>query len=245
MKPQIIVPDTGYHNQDLTATISRLKEDGSYADLSCVVLIPAFGTVPTKVLASWWNSYFPPNQVVHKIFAVGFEVGEAFSRSIEMILEHPVFSKCRFIATLEHDNVLAPDTFVKLLSAAHQNPEYSVISGLYATKGPGGVFQCWGDPKDPVLNYRPQLPRLDGGLLEVCGTGMGAAVWRMDMFRDERLRKPWFVTTNGTQGMGVQTQDLYFASDARRYGYRFAVHCGAPVGHHDHDGRFGVEDFTW
>lgn len=245
MKPQIIVPDTGHHNADLTATLNRLKDEGAYADMSAVLMIPALGTVPTKVVASWWNSYFPPNQQVHKLFAVGMEVGEAFSQTIEYILKDPVLSKCKYLITVEHDNIGPPDGFVKLLQAMHNHQEYACIGGLYFTKGYGGQPQIWGDPKDPILNFRPQMPDPNGGLVECCGTGMGYNAWRLDMFRDERLRKPWFKTTNGTDGQGLQTQDLYFWGDARKHGYRCAIHCGVKVGHHDHEGKFGPADFTW
>lgn len=245
MKPQIIIPDLGHHNKDLTETLSRLQNDGSYSDMSCVVLIPAFGTVPTKVLASWWNSYFPPNQQVHKLFAVGMEVGEAFSQSIEHILNDPVLGKCKYLITVEHDNIGPPDGFVKLLKYMHNHPEYACIGGLYFTKGYGGCPQIWGDPKDPILNFRPQLPDPNGGLVECCGTGMGYNAWRMDMFRDERLRKPWFKTLTGSEGQGCGTQDLYFWGDARKHGYRCAIACDVKVGHYDLEGKFGIPDFSW
>lgn len=244
MKPQIIVPDYGRHNEDLTKSISRVEDSGAYADLSCVLLIPAFGTVPTKVVASWWNSYFPPNQAVHKIFAVGMEVGEAFSQTIEMILDNPQLAKAKYLITVEHDNIGPPDGFVKLLQTIHNNPQYAAVGGLYWTKGEGGVPQIWGDPKDPILNYRPQPPDPNGGLIECNGTGMGYNVWRLDMFRDARLRKPWFKTT-ASQTEGCQTQDLYFWSDAKKHGYRCAIDCSVRVGHYDYEGKFGTPDFTW
>lgn len=245
MNPQIIVPDTGYHNKDITAAINRLEAEGAYADLSSVLLIPAFGAVPTKVVSSWWNSYFPPNQQVYKVFAVGMEVGEAFTRAIEHILKDPTLGKCKYLLTVEHDNIGPPDGFVKLLAQMHRHPEYAAIGGLYWTKGFGGVPQIWGDPKDQALNYRPQRPDASGGLVECNGTGMGYNAWRLDMFRDDRLRKPWFKTTNGSEGVGCQTQDLYFWSDAKKHGYRCAIDCNIKVGHYDHEGKFGIEDFTW
>jgi hypothetical protein len=61
---------------------------------------------------------------------------------------------------------------------------------------------------------------------------MGFNLWRTSMFRDERLRKPWFKTLAGKEGVG--TQDLYFWGDARKYGYRAAIDCGVLVGHYDH-----------
>jgi hypothetical protein len=81
-----------------------------------------------------------------------------------------------------------------------------------------------------VLNFRPQVPR-PGELQECCGTGMGFNLWRLSMFKDERLRKPWFKTIAGTDGVG--TQDLYFWADARKHGYRCAIDNTVLVGHYD------------
>jgi hypothetical protein len=51
------------------------------------------------------------------------------------------------------------------------------------------------------------------------------------MFKDARLKKPWFRTLAGKDGYG--TQDLVFWQDARKYGYRCAVDCSCLVGHLD------------
>lgn len=244
MKPQIIGPESGLHNSDLAASRERILREGFYKDQSCVLIIPAFGTVPTKVVSSWWNSIFPPNQRVYKLFAVGMEVGEAFTSTIEHVLSDPTLSSCKYIITTEHDNIGPADGFVKLLSHMENNPQYSAISGLYWTKGPGGTPQIWGDPKDPIVNYRPQLPDPNGGLVETCGMGMGYCVFRMSMFKDTRLRRPWFKSTASITE-GGQTQDLYFWGDARKYGHRCAVACDILVGHYDHEGTFGIKDFVW
>ena len=58
------------------------------------------------------------------------------------------------------------------------------------------------------------------------------------MFKDERLRKPWFKTTADNSGVG--TQDLYFWTDAKKNGYRCAVDCSVTVGHYDVE-----NDITW
>lgn len=119
---------------------------------------------------------------------------------------------------------------LRLLEQMEAHPEYDCIGGLYFTKGEGGQAQIWGDPKDPVLNFRPQLPDPNGGLVECCGTGMGFNMWRMKMFKDKKLRKPWFVTQKKD---GISTQDLYFWGDARKYGYRCAIDCSVRTGHYD------------
>lgn len=231
-EPQIISSyDGGQHNADLNQTVSRLTKECAYKDLSCIQIVPAFGSIPTKVVASWLNMYTPPNQKFVRLFAVGMEVGEAYSACIENILAHPDLSKFKYILTMEHDNVPPPDGIVRLLQEMDKHPEYAGIGGLYFTKFHGGVAQIWGDPKDPVLNFRPQIP-IPNTLQECCGTGMGFNAFRLDMFKDPALRKPWFKTT-ASQTEGVMTQDLHFASDARKHGYRFAIRTDIRVGHFD------------
>lgn len=231
MQPQIVGLDTGRHNADLDATIKRLVYDGAYKDLSTIVIIPALGSVPTKAVSSWWNLMFPPNQKVVKLFAQGMEVGEAYSQTIEMILNHPDLCNYKYIVTIEHDNIPEPDGVIKLLQALENNPQYACIGGLYFTKGESGVPQIWGDPSDPVLNFRP-MPPTPGKLVECNGTGMGFNGWRLDMFKDPKLRRPWFKTT-ASREEGCYTQDLYFWTDAKKHGYKCAIDCNIKVGHYD------------
>jgi hypothetical protein len=246
MKPQIIMPDFyGSHNADLDATYTRLTKEGAYKDLSTIMLVPAFGQVPTKVVASWMNMCSPPNAKFVRMWALGMEVGSAFSYSIEQILAHPELSKYKYLLTVEHDNTPPPDGLVKLLTAMESNQQYSCIGGLYFTKGPGGQPQIWGDPKDPVLNFRPQRPDPNGGIVECTGTGMGFNLWRLDMFKDPEIPKPWFRTLTGESGEGVMTQDLYFWKNARQHGYRCAIDCSVRVGHYDYSGAYGIADTVW
>ena len=113
------------------------------------------------------------------------EVGHAYSAAIEQVLAHPELSQWEYILTVEHDNAPPPDGVLTLIEDMEKHPEFACIGGLYWTKGEGGVPQIWGDPKDPVLNFRPQLPDPNGGLVECNGTGMGFNLWRMSMFKDK------------------------------------------------------------
>jgi hypothetical protein len=242
-KPELIIQDlTGINNRDLDATRSRLIRGGSWKHQRIVMVLPAADTIAAKVVLALMSLAFPPNNGVVRILAQGLEVGEAYSTAIEQILAHPELSKWEYILTVEHDNAPPGDGVIRLCEQMEKHPELSVIGGLYFTKGPTGVAQIWGDAKDPVLNFRPQLPDLNGGLVECNGTGMGFNLWRMSMFKDARLRRPWFKTQ--THG-GVSTQDLYFAADARKYGYRFAIDCSIKVGHYDLRGDFGIPDMMY
>jgi hypothetical protein len=162
--------------------------------------------------------------------AIGVEVGEAYTQTVEAILGNAELSTWEYLLTIEHDNIPPVDGVVKLIKRMEQHPEFACIGGLYWTKGEGGVPQIWGDPRDPSINFRPQPP-VAGRLVECCGTGMGFNLWRISMFKDPKLRRPWFKTIAGAEGVG--TQDLYFWGDARKHGYRCAVDCDVLVGHYD------------
>ncbi len=146
---------------------------------------------------------------------------------------------------LSHYNCPPPDGLIKLIERMEAHPEMACIGGLYFTKGEGGCAQIWGDIKDPMPNYRPQLPDMNGGLVECYGTGMGFNLWRLKTFKDEQIKRPWFKTFNGLDGQGVGTQDLTFWSEARKYGYRCAIDCAVKVGHYDHSGAFGPPGTMW
>lgn len=241
MKPELVIQDFGgLHNKDLTKSSARLVKGGSWKRQRIVVILPADSMIPAKVALSHWNLAFPPNNGVVRILAQGMEVGDAYSTCIEQVLAHPELSQWEYILTLEHDNMPPADGVIKLIERMEEHPEFSCIGGLYFTKGEGGVPQIWGDPRDPIINFRPQPPDPNGGLIECCGTGMGFNLWKLKMFKDIQLRKPWFKTLNGKDGQGIGTQDLYFWGDARKFGYRCAVDCNIRVGHYD-----VTQDIVW
>ena len=215
---------------NLAETNKRLTKEGSWKKQRIVVIIPSDKMIPAKVALSHWNLIFPPNNGVVRILAQGAEVGAAYSEAISAVLANPELSQWEYILTMESDNMPPADGVLKLLKDMDEHPEFSCIGGLYFCKGEGGCAHIWGDPKDPVLNFRPQVP-VPGQLVECCGSSMGFHLWRMSMFKDERLRRPWFKTVAGAEGVG--TQDLHFWSDARKYGYRTAVDCSVTVGHFD------------
>jgi hypothetical protein len=233
MKPQLLLAELqtkGINNGAPKQTRSRIEKSAAWKRQRIVMLIPSSENIPVKVYLSHLNLAFPPNNGVARIAAVGMEVGEAYSQAIENVLLHPELGQWEYLLTVEHDNLPPPDGVLRLLERMESNPKYDCIGGLYFTKGHGGVPQIWGDPRDPVLNFRPQMPDLNGGLVECNGTGMGFNLWRMSMFRDKKLRKPWFVTQKKD---GIATQDLYAWSDFRKHGYRCAIDCSVKVGHLD------------
>lgn len=232
MTAEIVAVDYGRHNAALESATSRILEGATWKKQRIIVLIPSAAMIPAKVALSHWNLMFPPNQAVYRMLCLGMEVGDAYSEGIEAALAHPDLSQWEYLLTVEHDNVPPPDGVLKLIAQMDAHPEYDCIGGLYWTKGEGGVPQIWGDPADPVLNFRPMPPKT-GELVECCGTGMGFNLWRMSMFKDAKLPRPLFRTkSSAEEGMG--TQDLSFWTEARKHGYRCAVDCGVLVGHYDH-----------
>lgn len=229
MAELVMMDQGGKHNLDLKATNERLTKDGSWKKQRIVVILPTANMIAAKVALSHWNLIFPPNNGVVRILAIGAEVGAAYSEAIEGVLAHPELSQWEYILTIESDNMPPADGVLKLLADMDKYPQYDCIGGLYFCKGDGGCAHIWGDPKDPVLNFRPQVPTPDT-VMECNGSSMGFHLWRMKMFKDKKLRRPWFKTIAGSEGIG--TQDLYFWGDAKKYGYRTAVDTSVKVGHY-------------
>lgn len=233
---QIITLNSGYQNSDLAAASARITESGQWKKQRIVYIIPAGDKIMAEVYLSHRNLIFPPNQAMVPMLIKGAEVGAAFQAAIDMVLQNPGLRDFEYILTIEHDNICAQGNEVlRLLAAMEKNPQYSAISGLYWTKGEGGVPQIWGDITDPVVNYRPQAPE-PGRVIECYGIGMGFALYRTEMFRQleaKKVEKPWFKTLGkDPDDKGVGTQDLYFWGQVGRpNGFRCAVDCNTTIGH--------------
>lgn len=227
-EPQIVIPDyKGYHNNN-PDTEARLKRAKSHQDLSTIIICPTRGTISAKVVQSWMGLMKPMNQmVIGPLFAIGMEVGVAYNNMITSILADPNLAKFKYILTVEEDNMPPQDGLLKL----YENMDiYDVIGGLYWTKGEGGQPMIYGNPKVHPKNYIPQIP-IPESIQEANGLGMGFNLFKLDMFKDDRLRKPWFKTLQ--ENGKAYTQDLYFYEDAAKWGYRFACDTRVKVGHYD------------
>jgi hypothetical protein len=236
LKPQLIVTDlSGEHNRDLKQSSSRLLKGNSWKKQRVVVILPAADDIPAKIALALWSLAFPPNNGVVRVLALGMEVGDAYSTAIENVIGHPELSQWEYILTVEHDNAPPADGVIRLIERLESRPDLSCVSGLYFTKGPAGCAQIWGDPNDMPMNFRPQVPDVNGGLVECNGVGMGFALWRMGMFKDKQLPRPLFRTRKNVGGEGIFTQDLAFWMEARKYGYKCAVACDVKVGHYQRE----------
>ena len=228
MSPLVVQDFSGWHNGEFEQGRSRVLESGTWKRQRIVMILPAGGSISSKVALSLMNLSLPPNNPVMRILAIGMEVGEAYSRAIEGILEEPSLQDWEYVLTVEHDNLPRPNSLLKLLERMNRHPEIHGLSGLYFQKGEGGWPQIWGDPKDPLLNFRPQPP-VNGEMVECCAIGMGFTLFRLSMFKDARLPRPLFQT----KSQPMTSQDLFFWHHAREIGYRCAVDCAVKIGHLD------------
>jgi hypothetical protein len=159
------------------------------------------------------------------------EVGDAYNSAIELILNHPELSKWKYVLTLEEDNLPPPDGLLKLYESMD---DFAVVGGLYWTKGEAGQPMIYGAPEG-ILNFVPQVP-VPETVQECNGLGMGFNLWNLDVFRDEKIPRPWFKTLqewDPNKGAKAYTQDLYFYENARKAGYRVACDTRVKVGHLD------------
>jgi hypothetical protein len=240
MEQQVVIPDfKGYHNSNPN-TNKRLEKSKTYQDLSTIIICPTRGQIPAKVVQSWMGMIRPMNQkVIGPLFAIKYEVGEAYNQVISSILANPELASFKYILTIEEDNMPPPDGLMRLYEGMDQ---YDVIGGLYWTKGEEGQPMIYGNPQVFPRNFMPQIP-LENQLQPANGLGMGFNLFKMDIFKDDRLPKGnWFKTLQEFipgQGVRMMTQDLYFYEEASKY-YRFACDTRIKVGHYSLS-----EDIIW
>lgn len=233
-KPSILLGhDPGLHNLDPEESARRISNGKGYRDLSTVCVIPTRGKIDAMVVESWWALMPPMNQPFVRMVVRGMEVGDAYNTAIETVLEHPQLKDWKYILTLEEDNLPPPDGLLKLYESID---EYACVGGLYWTKGWGGQPMIYGKP-GTVPMFAPQVPEPET-VQECNGLGMGFNLFRMDLFRDEEIPKPWFKTMQEVthEGAKVATQDLYFFGNARKAGHRVACDTRVRVGHYDEQG---------
>lgn len=233
MNPQVVIPDySGYHNRDIDESAERLEKAKTYKDLSTIIICPTRGQIPAKVVQSWMGLMRPMNQkVIGPLFAIGMEVGSAYNSMIENILANPELSNWKYILTIEEDNMPPADGLLRLYESIDK---YDVVQGLYWTKGEGGQPMIYGDPSVMPKNFIPQKPIKD--TVQHCnGLGMGFNLFKLEIFKNPDLPRPWFKTVQEIVNGGARayTQDLYFYENAAKFGYRFACDTRVKVGHYD------------
>jgi hypothetical protein len=250
-QPQIIIDNynVGQHNSDLQHSINRLHKSGTYKDTSTICIIPTRGQIAAKVVQNWWSLMSPMNGKFMRIFMIGMEVGHAYSTAIEQVLANPELSKWKYILTLEEDNIIPPDGLLKLIESIEggvDGNKYSAMGSLYWTKGYGGQPMIYGNPNEMPRNFIPQLPVVNS-IVPCNGLGMGFTLFRLNMFKNEKIIRPLFETIQvyNPGGGSTCTQDLNFFNKACELNFKFACDCRVMVGHYDYDGTYGQADLVW
>lgn len=229
-KPQIVVEDyQGLHNR--SDWVTRLEKLKSYEDQSTVCIIPTRGSIPAKVVQCWLGLLTPMNQRFVRMFAIGMEVGEAYSTMIDGILENPELSTWKYVLTLEEDNMPPPDGLIELLQDIG---DYDALGALYWTKGEDGQPMCYG--RHGSLDFIPQIPE-PNSITRCNGLGMGFSLFKMDFLKRMKAAypdKPLFETRQVYENGGIScfTQDLWFFNNALKIGAKIGCSSKVLVGHY-------------
>ena len=231
----IILPIPGPQTDKKFINCKKCKAKNDYESWSFQGLHPVF-------VESYKRLVKPMNVPILEMMPSGYEVGDAYNKSIEMILANPALNKFKFILTLEYDNIIPfiPNTQGPLMMLYEtMDKGYDAVGGLYWTKGSPSMPLIYGDPKqnrdDPAGMFKVRHDWKPDDIVECNGMGMGWTLFKLDLFKDKRLKKPWFQTINdhSDKGPRLYTQDLSFFEKFRKLGYRCAVDTRVRLGHLD------------
>lgn len=218
----------------------------SYQDKSIVCIIPTRGMIDVRVIDSWFKLITPVNHKFTKLFMVDGEIADSYNTGILGIINHPELSKCRWLLTMEDDNLPPPDGLLKLVESMithEQNDDkYWALSGLYWTKPSRDVIEhapiAWGCPDLGEWNLMTPPLKEDGSVTQCCLIPQGFTLYDLNIFR--KLPYPWFKTVEkfdptlpSLDQSIATTQDNYLFEAMWKEGMKVGVRADVSVGHLD------------
>lgn len=205
--------------------------------MKILIAVPTFETIHNETFKSIWNL----DQGDHMIafdYIGGYDVATARNHIAQRSLDLGV----DYVLMVDNDVVLPRDALLKLLEDAHE-----VNLGFYAHRDRDNIYRgktCICKLKDEngkeYYHYpleseysAAELKALaDAGetKIEVHGGGMGCALIKTDVFRTATY--PWFDWVNyGDNNRGMLSEDLYFCSVCRAFGYKIYSDVRVGCGH--------------
>ncbi len=230
--PQFTVQDyKGKHNTDLKSSTERLKKLASYRDLSTICIVPNNGLISAKVAESWLNQSSQMNQKFVRLMMIGMEKYFGFNSCIENILATPKLNEFKYILTLEEDTIIPPDGLHKLFESIEN---FDVVGGLSFSKGEEGFPLVYGDPRilPQTMNRSVVYPEL----IQPCfGVGTAYTLFKTEIFKNEKLKKPWFNLDPRRQAGKINNEyiDFNFFDNIKKLGYKVACDTRVRVGRYD------------
>jgi hypothetical protein len=151
--------------------------------------------------------------------------GASPAENRNIITEQALSLGAEWIFYLDDDQVLAPDTLLRLL-----RHDKDVVSGLYVSREPPFIPHVY-DKEDERGWVMPRLlePN-DGGIHKVLATGAGCMLVKTRVF--EKLEKPWW--TIGQIVKDGWGDDVDFCRRVRAAGFEVWADLDALVGHSMH-----------
>jgi hypothetical protein len=232
--PPLTTPDfRGRHNSDLDSAINRLNLSHTAKDLSTICIIPSTGLIPAKVVDRWMNIASQMNQKFLRIPTITNNKYQTYNANIEQILLTPKLNEFKYILTMEENYMPPFDGLAKLFENIDK---YDAVSGLIYTKGEESKPMIYGHPMMLPSNYAPV--GIMGEDIQLClGLPTGFTLFKLDLFKDDRIPKPWFRTV-GPFEVGKDNSvhdDQYFFENIHRLGYKVAVDTRVKVAHIETD----------
>lgn len=222
----------GRHNQDLSISANRLNIANSANNLSTVCIIPTSGLIPTKVVERWLILSSQMNQKLVRIPTITSDKYQAYNGAIEQILATPTLNEYKYLFTMEENYIPPLDGLTKLFEGIK---DFDVVSGLIYTKGEESKAMIYGHPGQIPSTYLPVPPMVTDGLQTCLGLPTGFTLYKMDIFKDPKVPKPWF-RTNLPYEVGKQRSphdDQYFFENIHKLGYKVAVDTRIKIAHLD------------
>ena len=172
-------------------------------------------------------------------------VGKPIAEARNTLMQQAVESNCDFIFFLGDDVFTPPETLMRMLTRMWDNPDLSMVTGMYWTKAWPTQPYIWKDmQRGPYMDWK------HGEFFQLDFAGCDCLMIRLD-HRMKELGPEWFSTEWSWDDEPeaeflnlLATEDFYFYTKARRAGLNLWCDSNIQCLHEDRQSgeRFGLTD---
>ena len=161
---------------------------------------------------------------------VSFLIGSLVYDSRNKLAAMAIEMEADYILWLDSDMVFPPDTLERMIKVLDNNPDISVLSGLYFRRGAPFtpvLFSKLEIRDDGLLDFADQT-EIPDSLFEIAGCGFGGVLMRSDVLFDIAAKEGGGVWFTPLANAG---EDCAFCIRARREGYKIMCDPSIEFGH--------------
>lgn len=199
--------------------------------LLALIAVPTYGKVSIQWHMGRQQLSTPLGAAVYDSYATDNSMSIAEKRNY--LVEQALQNGAKYIFFMGDDTIPPPDGFMRLYQRMEQNPDISIVTGVYFSRSYPPQPMLWrGWMQGSYYNWHV------GEFFETDWAGCDCLMIRTDVFRS--MPRPWFsqdyvFSAEQKKPIALATEDVYFYEKARKFGFSAWVDASVQCVHQDRE----------